>query len=176
MFHANAPNDVALTYDELIFQKAYSTFDLRQRYRPTLTRALGLGVGLFLLATVAFAQQTKPDSQQTVWVHDDMREAQFPGGPKALIEYVRRNVRYPDSAARAKITGKVFVSFVIDTAGNASNFNVLKGLGYGCDEEALRVARSLPRWTPSTKSGKPIWVKYNLPVLFGLDYPKSKSR
>lgn len=135
-------------------------------HRQLFSHTLWLSVSLFLLASSASAQQTKPDPRQTVWVHDDRTEAQFPGGPKALIEYVRQHVRYPDSAAKAKITGKVFISFVIDTVGNASDFKVLKGLGYGCDDEALRIARSLPRWQPGTQSGRPIRVKYNLPVAF----------
>ncbi|GAB3642704.1 hypothetical protein GCM10027423_33400 [Spirosoma arcticum] len=125
-----------------------------------------LVVNLFLSVLTAFAQQTKSDSQQTTGFYNNIVEAQFPGGSKALIEYLRQHVRYPDSAAKAKIRGKVFISFVIDTVGNASDFKVLKGLRYGCDEEALRVARSLPRWQPSTQSGKLIWVKYNLPVVF----------
>lgn len=131
-----------------------------------LTRALGLSIGLFLASLSASAQQTKPDSQQVTWPHDDLRDAEFPGGRKALAAYMRQHVQYPDSAAQARITGRVFVSFVIDTTGQVSNLTVLKSLGYGCDREAVRVIKAMPRWIPGTQSGKPIRVKYNLPILF----------
>lgn len=87
---------------------------------------------------------------------------------------MRQQVHYPEEAAKAGVTGKVFVSFVIDTAGCISDITVLKSLGYGCDDEAIRVVKAMPRWIPGTQSGRPIPVKYNLPVLFGMDYPKPK--
>lgn len=140
---------------------------MRQQYPlPTLGRALGLGVGLFLTDLSSFAQQTKPDSQQTIWIHDALREAQFPGGHRALSEYLRQHVHYPAEAAKADITGKVFASFVIDTTGYISDITILKGLGYGYDEEEIRVINMMPRWQPSTRSGRPIRVKYNLPIVF----------
>ena len=97
------------------------------------------------------------------------QEPQFPGGPKALQEYLRQNVRYPEAAARKKVKGKVWVSFVIDTAGYVSNPTILKGLGYGCDEEAIRVVREMPRWQPGIRSGRVVPAKYNLPIAFTLE-------
>ena len=134
----------------------------------TLFCNLWLGVSLFLPVSIASAQQTKPDSQQTVWAHDDMREAQFPGGRKALAEFLRQNVHYPAEALRAHIAGRVFISFVIDTVGYITDITILKSLGYGCDEEAMRVVKAMPRWKPGSQSGKVQRVKYNLPVLFGM--------
>lgn len=134
--------------------------------QPILVRTFGVGVGLFLTGLSASAQLTKPDSQPVVWVHDDKRDAQFPGGLKALIEYLRQHVYYPDSAAKSKITGKVLMSFLIDTTGQVSNPVILKSVGYGCDEEAVRVVKAIPRWIPGSQSGKPTWVKYNLPIVF----------
>lgn len=74
------------------------------------------------------------------------------------------------------IKGRVFATFIIDTIGNVSNIRVLKGIGYGCDEEALRVIRSLPRWQPGCMSRKRVKVLYSLPVFFGIDYPTVRKR
>lgn len=138
----------------------------RLYYQPTLHYAFWLGVGFFFVSVSAFPQQNKPDSQQTAWIHDDLRYAQFPGGHKVLAEFLRQHVHYPVAAAQAGISGRVFTSFVIDTAGYISDITILKSLGYGCDEEAVRLVKAMPRWIPSTQLGKPIPVKYNLPVSF----------
>ncbi len=82
------------------------------------------------------------------------------------MRYLTENTRYPEAAKQAGITGRVFASFVIDTAGHVSQAQVLKGLGYGCDEEAIRLINKLPRWKPGTQSGRVVAVKYNLPVNF----------
>jgi periplasmic protein TonB len=93
-------------------------------------------------------------------------EPQFPGGQKALTRYLDQQVRYPKAAAKAGITGRVFASFVIDTVGRISQAAILRGLGYGCDEEAIRVVEQMPRWIPGRLYNRPVSVKYNLPILF----------
>lgn len=87
-----------------------------------------------------------------------------------------RNVRYPAEAQKARVKGRVFTSFVVEIDGRLTNACILRGLGYGCDEEAVRVIKAMPRWKPGSQSGRPIRVKYNLPVLFGVDYPKPRKR
>ncbi|WP_247236045.1 M56 family metallopeptidase [Telluribacter sp. SYSU D00476] len=94
---------------------------------------------------------------------------EFPGGVNALFEYLGQNIKYPDAATRAKVQGKVFLSFVITTEGEIKDIQVLKGLGFGTDEEAIRVVSSMPRWRPGMQSGRPVNVKYNLPINFQLD-------
>jgi len=93
-------------------------------------------------------------------------EPEFPGGKKALMRYIRESVRYPEAAKKAGVTGRVFASFVIDTVGQVSQVQILKGLGYGCDEEAVQIVSGLPRWKPGTQSGRVVAVKYNLPIDF----------
>ncbi len=93
-------------------------------------------------------------------------EPQFPGGVKALMQYISSNARYPEAAKQAGITGRVFVSFVIDTKGRVSQPQILRGLGYGCDAEAVRLVQQMPHWKPGTISGKTVSVKYNLPINF----------
>lgn len=130
--------------------------------------ALWLGLGFLLCGLSALAQQTKPDPQEAVFGNCDNIDPQFPGGTKGLLVYLEKEVNYPDSAARANITGKVFISFVIDAKGQISRPQILRALGYGCDAEAIRVVNAMPSWRPATRcSGEPIAVSYNMPILFG---------
>jgi len=97
------------------------------------------------------------------------QQPQFPGGTKAFAEFMQKNLRYPAEASRANVSGKVFVSFIVDADGSITNIEVLKGIGFGCDEEAVRVMNKMPRWQPGKQSGRPVKVKFNLPVTFSLE-------
>lgn len=85
-------------------------------------------------------------------------------------------IHYTTEAQKAGVKGRVFISFVVEPEGTITNIQLLKGLGYGCDEEAIRVINAMPCWAPGSQSGRPLRVKYNLPVLFGIDYPKVNVR
>jgi len=97
---------------------------------------------------------------------DQMPE--FPGGTEALLKFVANNVKYPEKAKDEEISGRVFISFVIETDGSVSNVEVKRGIGGGCDEEAVRVIKSLPNWKPGIKDGKPVRVSYMMPINFKL--------
>ncbi|RIV24916.1 energy transducer TonB [Fibrisoma montanum] len=266
----------ASTLDELVFEnrlKAYGAFDLRRQYRPTLARALGLGVGLFLLGlglptvygylwpdgimsdqpTMIEAELTRlpdvpaekpislppveapptvntvrdlppvvmPDAEvledvlppttdeladatpgdQTAEGTGDVeviqapegnvltvvekaveaevkseepfisveQQPQFPGGLESLRSFLEKNLRYPAPASRSGISGRVVVSFVVNTDGRLTDVQVLKGIGFGCDEEALRVVKQMPPWKPGRQSGRMVPVKFNLPIAFALE-------
>lgn len=92
---------------------------------------------------------------------------EFPGGVVALMKYLRKNTRYPKDAKKNNIKGTVYTSFVIDENGIASNAKILEGLGYGCDEEAMRVISLMPNWIPAQTKGKPVKCEFNLPIRFG---------
>jgi len=92
----------------------------------------------------------------------------FPGGDQKMLEYVAKNIKYPQIARESGIQGRVFVSFVVEPDGSVSNVKVLRGIGGGCDEEAMRVVKSMPKWKPGKQRGKPVRVSYNLPVNFRL--------
>lgn len=92
----------------------------------------------------------------------------FPGGNSQIGNYIRQNLRYPEAASKAKVDGKVFVSFVVTNQGLIKDVNVLKGLGYGINEEAIRLVQSMPAWTPGRQSGRFVNVKYNLVIPFDL--------
>jgi TonB family protein len=93
---------------------------------------------------------------------------QYPGGEKAMMEYVAKNVKYPQEAKDKEIQGRVFVSFVVEKDGSVSTVKVLRGIGGGCDEEAVRVVSSMPKWKPGIKDGKPVRVSYMMPLNFKL--------
>ena len=92
----------------------------------------------------------------------------YPGGEAKLMEYVAKNIKYPQIARETGIQGRVFVGFVVEPDGSVSNVKVLRGIGGGCDEEAMRVVKSMPKWKPGKQRGKAVRVSYMLPVNFKL--------
>ncbi len=106
------------------------------------------------------------EEQQIFQVVENMPE--FPGGRAALMKYLASNIKYPPYAKEAGIQGRVFINFVVETNGNITNVKVLRGIGGGCDEEAIRVVKSMPKWSPGMQRGKPVRVSFNLPVKFTL--------
>lgn len=94
---------------------------------------------------------------------------EFPGGQSEMYKYLSKNMRYPSQASRANVSGKVFLTFVVNTDGSIQDVSVLKGLGFGCDEEAMRVVKAMPKWKPGKQSGRSVRVKFNLPISFQLE-------
>lgn len=99
---------------------------------------------------------------------------EFPGGENGLMKFLRINIRYPRKAADKEISGRIYLTFVIDTNGNVIKENVLRGVE-GLNEEALRVVRSMPQWKPGRNEGKAVQVQYNLPIIFNLYKEKSTT-
>jgi len=91
---------------------------------------------------------------------------EFAGGQAALLRYLQRNLRYPATALAAQAEGRVFLSFVIQADGTIADVTILKGLGYGLDEEAQRVVRHMPAWTPGYQSKHAVAVRFTLPITF----------
>lgn len=92
----------------------------------------------------------------------------FPGGEKELLKFLAENVNYPRLAREAKIQGLVIVRFVVDADGFVGNIEMLRGIGAGCDEEALRVINAMPKWEPGYQNGRAVPVIYNMPIRFTL--------
>ncbi|KQR70237.1 hypothetical protein ASF92_09570 [Pedobacter sp. Leaf176] len=93
---------------------------------------------------------------------------EFEGGMKAWAKYIQRNLRYPYEAQDANHQGKVFISFVVEKDGSISNVTLVKGIGFGCDEEAMKVIKKSPLWKPGKNKGTPVRVRYNMPISFTL--------
>lgn len=96
-------------------------------------------------------------------------QPEFPGGESKMMEFLARNTVYPEIAKQSNIQGVVHVQFVVEPDGSISNVTVLRGIGGGCDEEAIRVVKSFPKWKPGRQRGKPVRVYFNLPFRFVLN-------
>ncbi|MFD1185545.1 energy transducer TonB [Pontibacter rugosus] len=92
----------------------------------------------------------------------------FPGGESEMLKYLGKNIRYPAAAQRAGVEGLVVLSFVVGRTGEISEIQVIKNLGAGTDEEAMRVVKSMPKWTPGKQNGRAVPVRYTLPVRFAI--------
>ena len=108
----------------------------------------------------------KPDKNGVYQIVEEM--PQFPGGETKLMEYIAKNLTYPQEAKDKGIDGRVFVAMVIEKDGSVSNVKVLRGIGGGCDEEAVRVISALPKWKPGKMNGEPVRVSYQIPINFKL--------
>ena len=97
------------------------------------------------------------------------KSPEFPGGMEAFIRYLRKNLQFPEQAREAGVSGKVFVSFVVEKDGRLTDITVIKGIGFGCDEEAARVLKKSPAWTPGIQNAKAVRVLYRLPLFFQLE-------
>ena len=93
----------------------------------------------------------------------------FPGGLGALSQFIADNIKYPELAKQNNITGRVFVSFVVEKDGSVGQVKVLRDIGGGCGAEAVRVVKSMPKWKPGKQRGKPVRTQFNLPVNFELN-------
>jgi TonB family protein len=94
---------------------------------------------------------------------------EYPGGDEARLNFFRENMVYPTEAKEKGIQGRVYVSFVVDKDGSITDVTVLRGIGGGCDEEAVRVVKMMPKWKPGEQRGERIRVSYSLPIKFSLD-------
>ena len=96
-------------------------------------------------------------------------EASFPGGNEAWRKFLQKNLKYPKFAKRSGIEGKVLISFVVDKNGNTSDIEVIRGIGGGCDDEAVRVIKMAPKWNPGLQRGNPVKSRMSLFIHFVLN-------
>jgi len=94
---------------------------------------------------------------------------EFPGGQDSMINFIYQNIKYPPIARENGISGLVVIEFIIDTLGNIKDASILKDIGAGCGEEALRVINTMPRWTPAYLNGQVVEIVYKLPITFNLE-------
>jgi TonB family protein len=100
---------------------------------------------------------------------------QFPGGPAALFEFLSKNIQYPKDAEKAKLEGRVIVTFVVKKDGSITDAKVVKSVAPSLDAEALRVINAMPNWTPGKQGGQPVNVKYTVPLTFRLNGNDNKE-
>ncbi len=109
------------------------------------------------------------DPKEPYTIVEEMPE--FPGGKEALFAYIGKELKYPAE----DVEGVVYVTFVVEADGSITGVKVLRGIGHGCDEEAVRVVSGMPKWKPGKQRGEAVRVKYNLPIRYKLAADKGKQ-
>ena len=99
----------------------------------------------------------------------DGEHASFPGESEEFVKFVKDNLKYPEQARKDSVQGRVYVTCVIQKDGTVTEVKVLRGIGSGCDEEAVRVVKSMPKFIPAKQGGKVVSEQYNIPITFKLD-------
>ena len=126
---------------------------------------------IIILAVISFTTagaQNKAEANSGKVYETSEVMPEYPGGVPKLMEFLSANVRYPVEAQRSKIEGRSVIGFVVERDGSISNVSVTKGSYPLLDDEAIRVVKEMPKWKPGMIKGKPVRVKFNLPIYFRL--------
>lgn len=115
---------------------------------------------------VVTEQEEEEEEEEVQLVVEE--DPEFPGGLEALAKYLADNIKYPQLAKDNGITGRVYVSFVVEKNGSVGNIKILRDIGGGCGAEAVRVVKAMPKWKPGKQTGRPVRTQFNLPVNFDL--------
>ena len=118
---------------------------------------------MFFMAFVSVSAYSQSDDEVYIMVE---KRAEFPGGQSEMLKYIQDNRQYPDEAKENDVHGKVLVRFIVERDGTLSDVKVMRGIGSGCDEEAVRVITSMPKWKPGEQGGKTVRTSLTLPVTF----------
>jgi protein TonB len=114
--------------------------------------------------TSSYSQSSNSTEQEPFVFAEQMPE--FIGGDNALMAFLKKNIKYPAKALKANIQGVVMINFVVHTDGSIRKAKVTKGIGGGCDEEALRVIKKMPKWKPGRQGGNNVPVYFDVPINF----------
>ena len=123
-------------------------------------------VGWVILKRFPVKEEEEVEEQEIFLIVE--KQPEFPGGNQALAKYLRDNIKYPQLAKETGIEGFVYVSFVVEPDGKVAHVEVVRHLGGGCDEEALRVVKNMPKWIPGSQRGRNVRVRFSLPIKFTL--------
>jgi protein TonB len=118
--------------------------------------------------TAVIPQEPAPNDNEIFDDVDVSQMPEFPGGEEELMRYLAQNIQYPKQALDGNTEGRVLIGFVVNKVGEIDDVKVLRSIGDGCDEEAVRVIHKMPKWKPGKNNGKLVNVFYNLPVTFQL--------
>ena len=112
------------------------------------------------------SKSTKESDGEVYQIVENM--PMFPGGDQKMWEFISNNIQYPQEALEKRIQGSVFVGFIVEPDGSLSDVKILRSLGSSCDEEAVRVVKSMPKWEPGKQRGQAVRVSYQIPITFKL--------
>jgi TonB family protein len=159
-------NDInALLGKKIVWNK--KTFVEKVSFVPPLVGEEQIPPQMGMDEVVAIPDNAQKVNEETLTFVEEMPE--FPGGQSALVSFLSKNIQYPAMARENGIQGKVFCGFVVAQDGTVKDVKLVRGIGGGCDEEAIRVLRMMPRWKPGKQQGKAVQVRYQLPINFKLN-------
>lgn len=131
---------------------------------------VSLKVALMMLVLLFSFMTSTAQTKKNNMVYDVVEVMpQYPGGQIAMLKYIMKNIKYPKQIMEEGIQGRVTVSFIVEKDGRVSNVRLLRSVQPSLDKEAIRVVKSMPKWTPGKQNGKPVRVRFNLPVMFKLN-------
>lgn len=156
-----------VTNDELASNDLIPTQDDLAGKNPDTETVEGNTNGTDMI--VEIIETPKPEDKPVETIYNYAEEMpKFPGGDSEMMKFFSQNIVYPEIAKRAEVEGKVILSFVVDKSGKIIDIEVVKSIGAGCDEEALRVLKIMPNWIPGKQNGNPVMTRIKIPVLFKL--------
>ena len=127
-------------------------------------------IAFLFLANLTFSQDIikvqKDSISENILIYEPMPE--YPGGNSELKRFLSKTIIYPDSAKENGVKGSVWVQYTIDTTGKVIDVKVTRGIGYGCDEEAIRIIKLMPNWIPAKRNGKAIKVRMSIAINFNV--------
>jgi len=177
LFRVSRKKDV-LEYEIVVnrYKEVHVNFDLKKK-KVTIGKEDFVDLRNFMKTEPGYGSEfidsiiensPRSDSDEIFTVVEE--QPSYPGGEEKKIKFLQDNIHYPNSAIKKGIQGKVFVTFVVEKDGLLSNVRVLRGIGGGCDDEAMRVVKLMPRWKPGRQRGTLLRVQFNLPIKFTLTY------
>lgn len=138
---------------------------------PSSVETISLEAKSAAVASVAEENKKEKEDKDEVYVAVE-KQAEFPGGIAAMMEWLGNNIRYPEDAYKADMQGRVIVKFVVNKDGSISDASILKSVSPSLDQEAVRVVMAMPKWAPAENNGKKVASYFHLPVVFKLSNPE----
>lgn len=134
-------------------------------------------LAIFLMISVCSlnvnAQEERETNSEDVIFTVVEDQAEFPGGQDSLMKFLAANIHYPQAAKEKGIRGRVIITFIVEKDGSLSNIKVLRDIGDGCGDEAIRVVKLMPKWKPAKQRGKNVRQQFVLPITFRLSEEKN---
>ena len=160
--------EVIKSVHELLDKEALRVVNAMPKWKPGMENGQPVRARFFV--PISFKSQQSAEAKEEVSEFlEDMPE--FPGGGKAMMQWIAQNIQYPKEAAKANIEGSVIVSFLVEKDGSISNVEVIKSVHELLDKEALRVVNAMPKWKPGMEKGQPVRARFHIPVIFKICKP-----
>lgn len=134
----------------------------------TVFVALALSCATYAANAQSKPKLNKPNPNANMVFTAVEKSAEFPGGLEKFGPYLAKTIKYPAAARNKNVQGKVYVQFVVEKDGSLADMKVIRGIGSGCDEEAMRALQTGPKWKPGTQNGKAVRQQYTVPISFKL--------